>query len=58
MTGMAELIDLTLTLGSDRISLVPGLIGVETEPIQTQVSLPPFLSELTVSRVALGTVQW
>ena len=31
---MAELIDLTLTLGSDRISLVPGLVGVETEPIQ------------------------
>ena len=32
---MNELIDLTLTLGSDRISLVPGLVGVETEPIQT-----------------------
>ena len=32
---MAELIDLTLTLGSDRISLVPGLVGVETSPIQT-----------------------
>mgnify|MGYP006177551689 FL=1 len=32
---MAELIDLTLTLGSDRISLVPGLVGVETESIQT-----------------------
>ena len=27
---MANLIDLTLTLGSDRISLVPGLVGVET----------------------------
>ena len=32
---MNELIDLTLTLGSDRISMVPGLVGVETEPIQT-----------------------
>ena len=35
---MSELIDLTLTLGSDRISLVPGLVGVETEPIQTHAS--------------------
>ena len=35
---MAELIDLTLTLGSERISLVPGLIGVETEPIQTHAT--------------------
>ncbi len=32
---MADLIDLTLTLGSDRISLVPGLVGVETKSIQT-----------------------
>jgi kynurenine formamidase len=32
---MADLIDLTLTLGGDRISLVPGLVGVETESIQT-----------------------
>ena len=35
---MSELIDLTLTLGGDRISLVPGLVGVETEPIQTHAS--------------------
>lgn len=35
---MSELIDLTLTLGSDRISLVPGLVGVETEPIQTHAT--------------------
>ena len=35
---MSELIDLTLTLGSDRISLVPGLVGVEVEPIQTHAS--------------------
>ncbi|GIT02113.1 MAG: hypothetical protein CM1200mP27_07380 [Chloroflexota bacterium] len=37
-TSMSELIDLTLTLGGDRISLVPGLVGVETEPIQTHAS--------------------
>ena len=35
---MSELIDLTLTLGSERISLVPGLVGVETEPIQTHAT--------------------
>ena len=35
---MAQLIDLTLTLGSERISLVPGLVGVETEPIQTHAT--------------------
>ena len=35
---MAELIDLTLTLGSERISLVPGLVGVETESIQTRAT--------------------
>jgi len=32
---MAELIDLTLTLGSDRVTGVPGLTGVETEPLMT-----------------------
>lgn len=35
---MSELIDLTLTLGSERISLVPGLVGVETEAIQTHAT--------------------
>ncbi len=35
---MSELIDLTLTLGSDRISLVPGLVGVEVLPIQTHAT--------------------
>ena len=35
---MAELIDLTLTLGSERISVVPGLAGVETSPLQTHES--------------------
>ncbi|MCH8989740.1 MAG: cyclase family protein [Chloroflexi bacterium] len=35
---MAELIDLTLTLGSGRVSLVPGLVGVELEPIQTHAT--------------------
>ena len=35
---MSELIDLTLTLGSERISLVPGLVGVETTSIQTHAT--------------------
>ena len=35
---MTELIDLTLTLGSGRVSLVPGLVGVELEPIQTHAT--------------------
>ncbi len=35
---MSELIDLTLTLGSERVSLVPGLVGVEVEPIQTHAT--------------------
>ena len=35
---MNELIDLTLTLGGERISVVPGLVGVEVEPIQTHAS--------------------
>ena len=35
---MSDLIDLTLTLGSDRISLVPGLVGVETSSIQTHAT--------------------
>jgi len=30
-----RLIDLTLTLGSERVTAVPGLIGVTTEPLQT-----------------------
>ena len=32
---MTRLIDLTLTLGSERVSTVPGLAGVETTPLQT-----------------------
>ena len=35
---MAELIDLTLTLGSERASDVPGLMGVETSQLQTHES--------------------
>ena len=35
---MAELIDLTLTLGSERVSDVPGLMGVETSQLQTHES--------------------
>ena len=32
---MTQLIDLTLTLGGDRVIEVPGLIGVCTEPRRT-----------------------
>ena len=32
---MPQLIDLTLTLGSERITPVPGLTGIETTPLQT-----------------------
>ena len=35
---MSELIDLTLTLGGDRVSLVPGLVGVKLSPIQSHAS--------------------
>ena len=35
---MTELIDLTLTLGSDRVVPVPGLLGVCTEPLHTHES--------------------
>ncbi len=35
---MTELIDLTLTLGSDRVVPVPGLIGVCTQPLHTHQS--------------------
>ena len=35
---MPKLIDLTLTLGSHRVSAVPGLIGVTMSPLQTHES--------------------
>ena len=35
---MARLIDLTLTLGSERVSAIPGLMGVETSPLMTHES--------------------
>ena len=35
---MPKLIDLTLTLGSPRVSAVPGLIGVTMVPLQTHES--------------------
>ena len=35
---MTELIDPTLTLGSDRVMPAPGLIGVCTEPLLTHES--------------------
>ena len=35
---MARLVDLTLTLGSERVSAIPGLMGVETSPLMTHES--------------------
>ena len=38
MQPMVRLIDLTLTLGSERVSEIPGLMGVETSPLMTHES--------------------
>jgi kynurenine formamidase len=46
---MTKLIDLTLTLGSDRISAVPGLIGVCTERLQTHESHARSNTKLTLA---------
>ena len=46
---MAELIDLTLTLGSDRVAPVPGLIGVCTEPLHTHESHARSNTKLTLA---------
>ncbi len=35
---MTHLIDLTLTLGSERVAAVPGLVGVSMEPLHTHES--------------------
>ena len=45
---MPQLIDLTLTLGSDRITGVPGLIGVETSPLMTHESHARSNTKLTL----------
>ena len=46
---MTELIDLTLTLGSDRVAPVPGLIGVCTEPLHTHESHARSNTKLTLA---------
>ena len=51
---MPQLIDLTLTLGSDRVSAVPGLIGVTMEPLQTHESHTRSNTKLTLA-THLGT---
>ena len=51
---MPELIDLTLTLGSDRVTAVPGLVGVSTEPLQTHETHARSNTKLTLA-THLGT---
>jgi arylformamidase len=51
---MAELIDLTLTLGSNRITPVPGLVGVTMEPLHTHETHARSNTKLTLS-IHLGT---
>lgn len=46
---MAELIDLTLTLGSPRVTPVPGLVGVSMEPIQTHQTHARSNTKLTLA---------
>lgn len=46
---MTELIDLTLTLGSERVSAVPGLIGVTMKPLQTHESHTRSNTKLTLA---------
>ena len=46
---MNRLIDLTLTLGSDRVSAVPGLIGVCMSPLQTHESHARSNTKLTLA---------
>ena len=51
---MPQLIDLTLTLGSDQVTAVPGLIGVTMEPLQTHESHTRSNTKLTLA-THLGT---
>ncbi|MFQ6028149.1 MAG: cyclase family protein [Dehalococcoidia bacterium] len=46
---MTQLIDLTLTLGSDRVVPVPGLIGVCTEPLHTHETHARSNTKLTLA---------
>ena len=46
---MVELIDLTLTLGSSRVTPVPGLVGVSMEPLQTHQTHARSNTKLTLA---------
>ena len=46
---MSQLIDLTLTLGSERVAPVPGLLGVCTEPLHTHQSHARSNTKLTLA---------
>lgn len=46
---MSQLIDLTLTLGSERVATVPGLLGVCTEPLHTHQSHARSNTKLTLA---------
>jgi kynurenine formamidase len=51
---MVELVDLTLTLGSSRVTPVPGLVGVSMEPLQTHQTHARSNTKLTLA-THLGT---
>ena len=51
---MEQLVDLTLTLGSERVTAVPGLIGFTAEPLMTHESHARSNTKLTLS-IHLGT---
>ncbi len=46
---MSDLIDLTITLGGNRITEVPGLTGVETEPLMTHETHARSNTKLTLA---------
>jgi arylformamidase len=51
---MVELIDLTLTLGSERVAPVPGLVGVSMEPLHIHETHARSNTKLTLA-THLGT---
>ena len=51
---MTQLVDLTLTLGSDRVAPVPGLVGVSMEPLHTHETHARSNTKLTLA-THLGT---
>ncbi len=46
---MTQLVDLTLTLGSERVAPVPGLVGVSMEPLHTHESHARSNTKLTLA---------